>query len=520
MDGERLVRSGTISLAGSAVAALSALVLTALVGNGLGAHGTGVFFQALGIFTIATQVLKLGTNSGIIRSVSEQRAFSRSGETWVTVLVAIVPVVVLSTAAAVLLAVFADPVAGWLAAPGERADLAALLRLMAPFLVLAALLSVLQTVSRMVRGVLTFTMLQSILLPLSRLALVGVGVLLAWDAFGAFTAWMAAAPFWLVVTAGLLVQPLVRDWGARAGASEPVAAAARRFWSFSAARAVGGSLETALEWADVLIVAALRSPAEAGIYAVATRTVRAGQIVDRAMRIAVSPTISRLLARSEVAAARDLHTSVTRGMILATWPYYLLLATMGPAVLFIFGGEFTDGAVVLLILSGAMMLSAAAGMLQSILLQGGRSTWQMYNKAIALAVNVTLNLLLVPVLGIAGAAITWTVGILLDTAIAAWQVHRKMGVSLQPRRLLTAMAVPLVVFGVGGLALRLTFGTSIVAFGAGLLVLGAVYVAGLWLFRRPLGLESLWSAMRKGGPKSAKRVEPEQPVQPELTSVT
>ena len=163
----------------------------------------------------------------------------------------------------------------------------------------------------------------------------------------------------------------------------------------------------------------IASPAEAGVYAVVTRTVRAGQVVDRAMRLAVSPTISRLLARGESAATRALHTSVTRAMILMSWPFYLTLAIMGPAILGLFGPGFESGAVPLVILSGAMMVASSAGMLQSIILQGGNSSWQVANKSVVLAASVSLNLLLVPVLGIIGAAMTWAFVTLLDTAIAA-----------------------------------------------------------------------------------------------------
>ena len=77
MKSEGLAKSGLISLFGSAFAALAALLLTAIVGNTLGADGTGLFFQAMGIFTILTQVLRLGTNSGIVRYIAEQRAFHR-----------------------------------------------------------------------------------------------------------------------------------------------------------------------------------------------------------------------------------------------------------------------------------------------------------------------------------------------------------------------------------------------------------------------------------------------------------
>lgn len=492
MRPERLARSGSYSLIGSSVAALAALVLAVLIGNGLGAHGTGVFFQAIGFFTIVSQILRLGTNSSIVRSISEQHAFSRIGESWRTVVIAVVPVAVLSVLVAIGIYVSAAPLAEWLSGAGETRELEELLRDIAPYVVPSAILAVLLTATRMMRGIVAFTLLQNILLPLSRVLLVALALVWAADALGAVRAWMAVLPLWLIVTIAVLARPVILDWRARRAATEPAGVAARRFWAFSGTRAVGGALETTLEWSDVLIVAALASPSAAGVYAIATRTVRAGQVVDQAMRLAVSPAISRLLARGDLLGARTLHTKVTRAMILTSWPFYLTLATMGPAVLAMFGPEFVAGSIVLTILAGAMMIATSAGMLQSVLLQGGKSSWQMYNKAFALALSVGLNLLLVPVLGILGAALTWTACVIIDTAIASWQVHRRMRMLLEPRKLLLAMAIPLAVFGVGGLTVRLVFGATFPALIGGLLVCGAIYLVVLWFLRGRLGIVALW----------------------------
>lgn len=492
MQTERLVRSGMLGLVGSVASALAAFAITVVVGNTLGARGTGLFFQALGIFTIASQVLRLGTNSSIVRSISEQHAFERRGEAWRSVLIAVIPVAGISTIVALAMWWLAAPLATWLASPGTSDELEPYLRFMAPFIAAGAVLAVLQVASRMLNGILTYTIAHAVAFPLMRLAAVIGAVWLVGSAFESFAAWLSMIPLWLLVTLGLLARPVLRDWRMRATAVEPLRDASRRFWAFSSARAVGGSLEIILEWSDVLIVAAISSPAEAGVYAVVTRTVRAGQVVDRAMQLGVSPTISRLLAKGDVAATRTLHTKVTRAMILCSWPFYLTLAIMGPAVLRLFGPEFEQGAVPLLILALTMMVWSTGGMLQSILLQGGRSTWQMYNKALVLAMSISLNLLLVPVLGIVGAAITWAVVILIDTAIAAWQVHRRMGVGLQPLRLAPAALLPLVVFGVGLGAIRLIYGATVPALLLGILGLGSAYAALLWWLRRRLGIEALW----------------------------
>jgi len=486
---ERLAASGVISLVGSAFAALGALALTVLVGNGIGAHGTGVFFQAIGVATVLIQALKLGTNSSIVRSIAEQRALGARGESWRVAVIAVVPVLVVSALVALAVALGADALATVLGGGRDTGELAGMLRLLAPYVVIASAMGALQTFARMVRGVLAFTLLQNVLLPAARLVAVAVAIAIGLGSMGAVAAWVAPLPLALVVTLIVVIGPFVRDWRDRRAARTPAGVAAAEFWRFSAARGGGAALETLFEWIDVLLVGALASPAAAGIYAVVTRTVRAGQIVDRAMRISVSPRISELLARGEVAATRVLHTDVTRLLILATWPFYLLLATLGPAVLAVYGAEFVSGWPLLAVMAVTMMIATAAGMLQSILIQGGHASWQLGNKAVAVGLLVVVNVLLLPVLGLPGAAIAWSCSLLADIALAAWQVHRRMGVRLDPARLLLSAAVPLLVFGGGGLLARLVVGESPLAVVVAAFVLCLLYLVPVWLLRRRLGVE-------------------------------
>ena len=230
-----------------------------------------------------------------------------------------------------------------------------------------------------------------------------------------------------------------------------------------------------------------------------TRAVTAGRVTDRAVRVAVSPSISHLLALEKKTEASSLHTTVTRGMLLVSWPFYLTLIVMAPAVLGIFGSEFAEGAGILALLAVVAMGVSMTGVLQSVLLMGGKSSWQVYNKGVALIVSVTCNLLLVPVLGALGAAITRAVVAVVDNGIAGYLVHRSMGVHLAPRALLPAAALPLLVFGGGGGMLSAVVGSDLLDLLGFLALIGAVYLLCLWLLRRTLGIESLWAILRRRG---------------------
>lgn len=504
-----MVASGAISLFGSAFSAAAALVLGMVVGRGMGMEGTGLFFQAIAVFTVVTQIARLGTHTGIIRGIAQARALERGGVETRISLIAIVPVTILSLLIGWAMWVWAGQIAQVAASPGEVESFTQTLKLLAPYIAVASISGVLQSVTRMMNSVTAFNMLQNVLPPAARLIGVGLAVYLGWSLIPMLHGWLITIPLWLVVAVVLLIPPVREDLARRHVDRRSVREDARDFWDYTGPRAVSAAFEVGLDWADVLIVSAVRSPVEAGIYAAITRTVKAGQIVDGAMRITVSWRISELLVLDATDKARDLHTKVTRVMVMLTWPFYLTLITMGAAVLGIFNEEARSGAAVLALFGAVMMVNATAGVLQSVLLMGGHSRWQVRLKGLSLSLSIVGNLLFVPRFGLWGAAITWAVMIAIDTALAAWLVHFRMGVAVEGRQVLSAGIAPLLVFGVGGAAVSLVSGSTFFALMVFLCVALPVYAGVLWVFRRRLEIEPLWDfvwrVLRRSTPVSADR---------------
>jgi O-antigen/teichoic acid export membrane protein len=109
---------------------------------------------------------------------------------------------------------------------------------------------------------------------------------------------------------------------------------------------------------------------------------------------------------------------------------------------------------------------------------------------VALAANVVLNLVLIPRLGIVGAAIAWSVSILVNNLAPLAQVWALMRVHPFGPGSPIAAGAALALFGAGGLAARAAFGASLATaalFGASAAV---AYAAVVWRFRSTLELES------------------------------
>lgn len=465
-----------LTFGGIVVNAGLAFLVTWMIANGFGPELTGDFFLLTALFAIVMSVLTLGADTGMVRTLSRQMALAEYGAVRQTVRLAVLPVVVLGAVAGVTVFLTAHLLTDVL---GLRADAESAVRALAIALAPGALLAVLLGGSRGLGRVVTYTGIQNLFVPVARTAAVAVAAYVLVSPAGVIWAW--ASP--LVVACALATMVLALQLRAVPAAdAEPPArrVLAGRFWRFSLPRGGAVVLERALDWADVLIVIALLGPGAGGVYGVVTRIVMAGAMLEAALRLVLGPRLSAAAAVDDHERAQRLFGSVTTALILLSWPYYIAVAVFAYDVLALFGPAFVEGAPALVVLAIAMGVRNTAGALQTVLLMTGRSHWQLGNKAAQLAVLIAAALLLAPVWGITGAAVAYAVSVVADTALAAFQVGRRLGYRSDPRTVLTAATPPIVIILAGALAVQLTM-SSMPAWTRliGLAAVMGVYVAAL-----------------------------------------
>src|SRR3954447_14379474 len=100
LDVRRLARGGTLNLIGGLSNAALTFGFTLLITHQLGAAGAGIFFQAVGIFTILTIVSQLGASSTIVKTISAYRAGGRHRDIIASVRSAVLPAAAVSIVAA------------------------------------------------------------------------------------------------------------------------------------------------------------------------------------------------------------------------------------------------------------------------------------------------------------------------------------------------------------------------------------------------------------------------------------
>ena len=480
-----LARGGALSFVGSVVSAVMGLVLIVVLGRLLGDAGSGVVLQAVGAFTIALGVARFGMDSAAIwilpRQLDDERAMLRPTGAFLVLVSAIAGLVCAGVLFAGALVVEAQN-------PGD--DVAHAIRSIAWFLPVASVMLTALSATRALGKVTAYVLVGNVLLPTLRPIVIAVAVGVGAGAVGAAFAW--ALPLLPAAIAAVVVMLWqLRRLGRTAQPGFLRSGVPSRTIRYALPRVMSSGLEQLLIWLAVIIVGALAGPAAAGVYGAASRFVAAGMIVDTALRVVVSPMFSKMLHRDDRSGLESVYRTATVWLVLFSTPVYVLLAVFAPVALSLLGGSFADGEPVLVVMAIGSVVTFLAGNIHSVLLMSGRSGLAAMNKAIAVAVNVALIYLLVPIWGITGAAVAWAAACAIDAALASVQVRVVLGLRVSPVPGLYPLIVALITFGVPSLALRLTLGATWLSLFAAAAAGALLFLAWCRLDRRRLHLDEL-----------------------------
>jgi O-antigen/teichoic acid export membrane protein len=272
----------------------------------------------------------------------------------------------------------------------------------------------------------------------------------------------------------------------------------REYAVYTWPRVISRISQSILQRAGIVLVAALVSPAAAAVFTVATRLFVIGQLGTQAIQQVAAPHTSALLASGDQRATKRVFQTVTAWTMSLTWPFFLACLALAPFLLHLFGGStYRTGHGVVVVLAIAALLVAAGGPVDLILLMAGRSGLSLVNSLVALGVNLGLNLLLIPPMGIIGAAIAWAAAIAVRNVLGMIQVSAHLHWLPFSRSSVYVGGLALVCFAVPPQLLELVADPS-----DGLLVavlaVGAVgYLAALWKLRDQLALTAFTALLRR-----------------------
>jgi O-antigen/teichoic acid export membrane protein len=409
-----LARGGGLNFLGAIVTQLGTTVVLLLLTHNLTKDEVGLFRQAFALFSLLQIVALVGLGQAMTRYVAVFRADRDRAALRGTVRLGMT----VASAASILVGVGLYAASSWLAnSVYSNPALVTPFRYVAfavpPAAITVAALAACSGFRTMRPNALVGLMLD----PILRMALTAVAIARGWGLDGVLRAFVvvpyvtaALALVWLAV---LMRGPHVRP---RTEGAE--------IMRFASVAWLATFTTQGLLWADQLILPLYITPAELAIYSVATSLVVLATFTMSPISQSLAPRVADLTRRGELRRLAIAYKAAASWMTRFSLPFFALILIFPRPLLALFGPGYGLGATVTVILAIGKLSDVATGPCGTMLNQAGFNKLALMDNVAALALNVTLNFLLIPHYGIRGAAYAWTAALVLVNVARAYQVRR------------------------------------------------------------------------------------------------
>jgi O-antigen/teichoic acid export membrane protein len=194
---------------------------------------------------------------------------------------------------------------------------------------------------------------------------------------------------------------------------------------------------------------------EVGIYSVALTTAAFVPVLLDSLNTIFGPVISELHPKGELELLKRLYQASTKWCLALTWPLVCVIVLHAEDLMRIFGNDFAHGGTALAVLALAQLVNVAVGSAGQLLIMTGLQRIEFRIRVAAAALSIIFLLLLVPWLGVSGAAIAFGATIALTNLLRLGFVFSKLSISPYNQRYLKLL-YPVFLSGLVVLVLRAT----------------------------------------------------------------
>lgn len=442
-----------------------------LLARWLGVKDFGTYALGWAILSIVRMIAPFGFENGVVRFGAEYRA-SDIDRLKLIISQSVSMALVFSSGLGILIALSATWLGNTVFDDPQLIDGLQYVAVAAPFL---AALRISNAALRIMRRNRAAAFIEDIF-P-SALLLIGVATIVVLD-LTLQSAFLVTAGVYVVASfvSILVLQRVVGnfgDWWRQRLFNRPL------LW-YSVPTTLSGAVVFANERIDRLFLGIQLDSSAVGIYQVMSQLSILFPYVLTAFNSVMSPLISELFKQNQMEELNRLYGFSTRwGLHLCLPLYTLILLLPDELITALFGAAYADDITPLLILASAQLFNVATGAVGLILVMtGGEYVWLLVT-IVSFAVNIVLNLLLVPVYEISGAALATAISTVTLFGSTLVMMHRRLGLHPYSLKDWRGTLPFLAAFALGGLTHTLTADRLFLTIMATGLVVAVVYVGVL-----------------------------------------
>ena len=266
-----------------------------------------------------------------------------------------------------------------------------------------------------------------VLRPLLILAAMGVAFALGLPMVAATAAKCAIAATWAT---GLIQAVFINRGVARAYGPGGKTYAPKAWLASSLPLLAISGCEILLQNTDILVLSRFMTPTDVAIYFASAKTMSLIMFVHYAVGSAVANRFASLKERGDDVALR---ASVRDAVNWTFWPSLAaagVILLLGKPLLSLFGPAFVAGYPVMAILVLGFLARSAMGPSEFLLNMLGEQKRCAAVLMFAAVLNIALNLALVPVYGITGAALATAASLITAALLNAWVARSRLGINV------------------------------------------------------------------------------------------
>ena len=183
-----------------------------------------------------------------------------------------------------------------------------------------------------------------------------------------------------------------------------------------------------MSWADSLMIGGFIGEYEVGIYNVAVKVALLTSFTLTAVNSISAPKISEAYNNDKMLEFKKIVIQTTKTIFFSSIPIIIVIFIFPEFILNFFGKDFVVAKSALLILAFSQVINAMSGSVGIILNMTGKEKVFRNVLTAALLINISLNLFLIPIYGIEGAAIASASSLIFWNLYSVFYVYKHYGV--------------------------------------------------------------------------------------------